>query len=375
MNWEHRQKREKRQRPRNRLPKRPLVEKRSNVLQCTNRSFSICHHINTMLHHDHFAACFARRSDDPLCWRSLQGTLELSIEHWCRIAWVFKSSDFPNWFNKTNWKRSEVQAQSRESVGLNFCFNEISQASLCTLISYDYDRVCQNKQSLRKYVELSTRFNDLMIFNERFLERARVSVQIPTVLRWARAFCLGGVGSPCRGKLWQTLLSLRTTCATTRDFLPIASFRKKKHKKALHLFLILHVLWPLSNLMFMQCMAFDPSDVHCCPGDEVLQRHGSKAEGPKTLYLGILWCESQTSSISFYTIFMHINIPSNDAVELFQKYSPARSFGAKLAWIQKGGFELLGLFLDVLWGSLLRGGLWQPAWSHRKHPGGLRQWV
>ena len=162
---------------------------------------------------------------------------------------------------------------------------------MCTLISYDYDRVCQNKQSLRKYVELSTRFNDLMIFNERFLERARVSVQIPAVLRWARAFCLGGVGSPCRGKLWQTLLSLRTTCATTRDFLPIASFRKKKHKKALHLFLILHVLWPLSNLMFMQCMAFDPSDVHCCPGDEVLQRHGSKAEGPKTALYISAFCD------------------------------------------------------------------------------------
>ena len=60
-------------------------------------------------------------------------------------------------------------------------------------------------------------------------------------------------------------------------------------KKTLHLFLILHVLWPLSNLMFMQCMAFDPSDVHCCPGDEVLQRHGSKAEGPKTaLYISAL---------------------------------------------------------------------------------------
>ena len=148
------------------------------------------------------------------------------------------------------------------------------------------------------FEEVCCAFNTIQFDVMKDVERARVSVQIPAALRWARAFCLGGVGSPCRGKygkldyvvgfannVWNYphVCQLQASgTATFQYFGPCQIwFSCKVSLSAMH----------------------DPSDVHC-PGDEVLQRHGSKAGGQK--YLGALWCESHASSINFDPSFIYL---------------------------------------------------------------------
>lgn len=69
---------------------------------------------------------------------------------------------------------------------------------------------------------------------------------------------------------------------------------------------------------------------------------GVRLEGKNILAL----CDVRATHLP--SISIPVLFTSNDACGIVLLYSPARSFGAKVAWILNGGFELLGLFLDVL---------------------------
>lgn len=121
-------------------------------------------------------------------------------------------------------------------------------------------------------------------------------------------------------QLWQIrlrLLSLPTTCGITRMFAN-CKLQELQHSISSSLFMY---LGPCQI-----CIAVDPSDVHC-PGDEVLQRHGSKAGGQK-----ISWRDVRATHLP--SISIPVLFTSNDACGIVLFCSPAGSFGAKVAWIQ-----------------------------------------